>query len=167
MIEVDATNGQPRCVIEETSKAFIDYRRASPGLSDSGRTYRYDVDDGKEVIWMSERDGWSHLYLYDGATGQVKNQITKGNWVVRGVDHVDDANRQVCFTATGVDEGKDPYFLNYYRINFDGSGLTRYTRGDGTHTVSWSPDRRTTWTPTRAWTCRRSASCTRRAINRW
>ena len=35
---------------------------------------------------MSERDGWNHLYLYDGATGRVKNQITKGPWVVRGVD---------------------------------------------------------------------------------
>jgi hypothetical protein len=33
---------------------------------------------------MSERDGWKHLYLYDGATGRVKNQITRGEWVVRG-----------------------------------------------------------------------------------
>ncbi len=140
VIEVDASTGNARTVIEETSKAFIDYRRAAAGLSDSGRTYRHDLADGKEIIWMSERDGWSHLYLYDGATGRVKNQITKGNWAVHYVDRVDDAARQIYFTATGVDEGKDPYFLNYFRINFDGTGLTRYTHGDGSHTLSWSSD---------------------------
>ncbi len=95
VIEVDAANGRARAVIEETSGAFIDYRRPSAGLSDSGRTYRYDVADGREVIWMSERDGWSHLYLYDGATGRVKNQITKGAWAVHFVERVDEEKRQI------------------------------------------------------------------------
>ncbi len=58
-------------------------RRSSPTRASR---YRFDVADGKEVIWMSERDGWNHLYLYDGATGAVKKQITKGDWVVRSVD---------------------------------------------------------------------------------
>ena len=141
VIEVDASTGNARAVIEETSKTFIDYRTAAAGLSDSGRQYRHDLDDGKEVIWMSERDGWSHLYLYDGVTGRVKSQITKGNWTVHNVDRVDDSARQIYFWANGMDAGKDPYFLNYYRINIDGTGLTRYTKGDGQHTVAWSPDR--------------------------
>ncbi len=141
VIEVDATTGNPRTVIEETSKAFIDYRRATAGLSDSGRAYRYDVADGREVIWMSERDGWSHLYLYDGVAGRVKNQITKGNWAVHYVEKVDEEKRQIWFTANGVDPGKDPYFLHSFRINFDGTGLTRFTTADGMHTVTWSPDR--------------------------
>ena len=141
VIEVDGTTGKARTVIEETSKAFVDYRPATPGLSDSGREYRYDVADGKEIIWMSERDGWSHLYLYDGATGDVKNQITKGAWAVHSVDRVDEPNRQIYFWANGVDPGKDPYFLNYFRVNFDGTGLVRYTKGDGQHSsVSFSPD---------------------------
>ena len=55
-------------------------------------------------------DGWEHLYLYDGVTGKVKNQITKGNWVVRGVDRVDEDNRQIWFQASGMNPGKDPYF---------------------------------------------------------
>ena len=38
--------------------------------------------------------------------------------------------------------GKDPYFVHYYRINFDGTGLTRLTDADGTHTVTFSPDRK-------------------------
>jgi hypothetical protein len=106
VIEVDAATGMARTVIEETSKAFIDYRRASAGLGDSGRQYRYDIADGKEVIWMSERDGWSHLYLYDGVTGGVKQQITRGQWAVHFVDRVDEENRQVWFTANGMDAGK-------------------------------------------------------------
>jgi len=74
---------------------------------------------------MSERDGWSHLYLYDGATGKVKNQVTKGAWVVRGVDSVDVAKRQIYFRASGQIANQDPYFIHYYRINFDGTGLTK------------------------------------------
>jgi dipeptidyl aminopeptidase/acylaminoacyl peptidase len=131
-------------VIEETSKGFIDYRTATAGLSDSGRQFRFDVGDGKEVVWMSERDGWSHLYLYDGVTGHVKNQITKGEWAVHSVDRVDEPNRQIYFWANGMDAGKDPYFLNYFRINFDGTGLTRYTKGEGMHGgagFSFSPDK--------------------------
>ena len=73
---------------------------------------------------MSERDGWSHLYLFDGATGRVKQQITSGNWAVHHVDRVDEAARQIYFTANGRERG-DPYLLHYYRVNFDGSGLTR------------------------------------------
>jgi dipeptidyl aminopeptidase/acylaminoacyl peptidase len=141
VIEVDAVTGKARTVIEEASKAFIDYRRASAGLSDSGRQFRYDVADGKEVVWMSERDGWSHLYLYDGVTGRVKNPITKGNWAVHFVEKVDEDKRQIYFTATGMDAGKDPYFLHAFRVNFDGTGLTRFTTADATHTVTWSPAR--------------------------
>ncbi len=141
VIEVDGTTGRPRTVIEETSKAFVDYRPATPGLSDSGRQFGYDVADGQEIIWMSERDGWSHLYLDDGATGNVKNQITKGAWAVHSVDRVDEPNRQIYFWANGMDAGKDPYFQNYFRVNFDGTGLVRYTKGDGQHSsVSFSPD---------------------------
>jgi dipeptidyl aminopeptidase/acylaminoacyl peptidase len=141
VLEADAATGRTRAIIDETSQAFIDYRPASPGLTGSGRRYRYDVGDGKEIIWMSERDGWSHLYLYDAATGRVKNQITRGAWAVHNVDRVDEANRQIWFTANGMNPKQDPYFFHIYRINFDGTGLTAFTSADGTHTLTWSPDR--------------------------
>jgi dipeptidyl aminopeptidase/acylaminoacyl peptidase len=89
---------------------------------------------------MSERDGWHHLYLCDGVTGAVKNQITKGEGVVRGVQKVDPVARQIWFSAGGMYPGKDPYFANYYRIGFDGSGLTRLTEADANHTVAYSSD---------------------------
>ena len=88
---------------------------------------------------MSERDGWNHLYLYDGS-GKVKNQITKGQWVVRGVQHVDPVARQIWFSAGGMYPGKDPYFAHYYRINFDGSGLTTLTAADANHAVAFTQD---------------------------
>jgi len=132
VIEIDATTGRTRTLIEETQKTFVEY---------SGKRFREDVDDGTEIIWASERDGWNQLYLYDGATGRVKNQITKGQWVVRGVDRVDAENRQIWFRASGTQPGQDPYFIHYYRVNFDGTGLTALTDADGNHAVTFSPDR--------------------------
>jgi len=131
VIEVDAASGNARALVDEQSPTFFCY---------SGKKYRHDVADGKEVVWMSERDGWNHLYLYDGTTGQVKNQVTHGNWVVRGVEKVDDDKRQIWFRASGMTAGIDPYFVHYYRINFDGSGLTALTSGDADHHVAFSDD---------------------------
>jgi dipeptidyl aminopeptidase/acylaminoacyl peptidase len=141
VIEVDATTGKARALVDETSPTFIDYSVPTMTLSGSGHVWRSDVNDGQEILWMSERDGWSHLYLFDGVTGQLKNQITKGNWAVHTVDRVDEANRQIYFYANGMDAGKDPYLLQYFRVNFDGTGLTRFTTADGMHGVVFSPDR--------------------------
>ncbi len=140
VIEVDSAIGKPRAVISDEPQTFFSYRPLQGNQRETGSKYRYDVSDGKEIIWMSERDGWRHLYLYDGATGKVKNQITKGSWVVRAVDKVDEEKRQIWFQASGMYPGKDPYFTHYYRINFDGSGLTTFTEADGNHTVVFSSD---------------------------
>jgi dipeptidyl aminopeptidase/acylaminoacyl peptidase len=131
VVEVDGETGRARAVVDEEAKTFFCY---------SGKKFRYDIADGREVVWMSERDGWNHLYLYDGATGAVKNRITKGEWVVRAVDKVDEEKRQVYFQASGVVPGRDPYFIDAYRIGLDGTGLVRLTEGEGNHTVSYSED---------------------------
>jgi len=132
IIEVDAMSGKPRALISEEMPTFFCY---------SGKKYRYDVADGKEIVWMSERDGWNHLYLYDGASGSVKNHITRGPWVVRGVEKVDEAARTIWFRASGMNPGQDPYFSHYYRINFDGTGLKPLTEGDANHIATFSSDR--------------------------
>ncbi|HEU6452086.1 MAG TPA: prolyl oligopeptidase family serine peptidase [Gemmatimonadaceae bacterium] len=141
IIEVDAATGAPRAVVSEEVKTFFPYRPLSRS-TDTGKKWRYDIDDGREVLWMSERDGWNHIYLYDGTTGRVKNQVTKGEWVVRGVDSVDVANRQIYFRASGMIAGQDPYFIHYGRIGFDGKGLVWYTEANGDHQIFWSPDHR-------------------------
>jgi dipeptidyl aminopeptidase/acylaminoacyl peptidase len=131
IVEVDAVTGQPRAVVDEKSPTFFCYY---------SKRFRHDVADGKEVIWMSERDGWNHLYLYDGATGRVKNQITKGEWVVRSVAAVDEDRRHIYFIASGMDQEKDPYLRHLFRVSFDGAGLQRLTTVDADHSVAVSPD---------------------------
>jgi dipeptidyl aminopeptidase/acylaminoacyl peptidase len=131
IIKVDAKTGESKVILNETSPTFIDY---------SGKNYRYNLEASGEIIWASERDGWNHLYLYDSGTGTVKNQITKGEWVIRDVAYVDEKNRQIVVEASGKEPG-DPYFIHYYRINFDGTGLVRLTEGEGTHEASFSPDK--------------------------
>jgi dipeptidyl aminopeptidase/acylaminoacyl peptidase len=140
VIEVDAANGKARALISEESPTFIDYRPLAPNPRDTGKKVRYEMNDGKEIIWGSERDGWEHLYLYDGVTGKLKARITNGNWVVRAIEKVDEEKLQVWFQASGMYPGKDPYFVHYYRINFDGSGLTAFTSADGDHSVKFSGD---------------------------
>jgi dipeptidyl aminopeptidase/acylaminoacyl peptidase len=132
VIEVDASNGAPRALVDENASTFFCYY---------SKRFVHHVDDGRELIWMSERDGWNHLYLYDGATGQVKHQITRGEWVVRSVAKVDDEKRQIWFAASGMHPGKDPYFLHWFRINFDGTGLTPLTQNpDVNHSLAFTAD---------------------------
>ena len=138
VIEIDGHSGQARAIISEEPKTFFYYNRSNDDLQ-SGKRYRYDLADGKEIIWMSERDGWNHLYLVDGATGAAK-QITKGAWPVRHVIKVDEAKRQLWFSAGGMNAGEDPYFQHYYRINFDGTGLTPLTPIAANHRVAFSSD---------------------------
>ena len=133
VLELSADSGLTRVVINEESDTFVDaYHKG----------FRHDLGDGAEIVWASERDGWNHLYLYDGRTGKVINQVTQGPWVFRGVESVDEEKRQVWFRACGREPGQDPYFIHYYRINLDGTDIVRLTEGDGTHSVQFSPDRR-------------------------
>ena len=92
----------------------------------------------KEIIWYSERDDWGHLYLYDASTGKLKNQITKGNWVVTRMIKVDEKNRVIYFMDCGT-QAENPYFAQFYKIGFDGKNLTLLSPGAGTHNISLSP----------------------------
>jgi dipeptidyl aminopeptidase/acylaminoacyl peptidase len=139
VVEVD-TRGKSRALITEEAKTFIDYRPLITNPRDTGKKARFDLNDGHEIVWASERDGWEHLYLYDGVTGKLKNQITKGNWVVRSVDKVDEERRHVWFTASGMNAGEDPYFVHQYRINLDGTNLVSYTPAAADHTIAFSAD---------------------------
>jgi dipeptidyl aminopeptidase/acylaminoacyl peptidase len=135
IIRVDANTGKTKTIVDERSETFINSWW-------DGIVRTPYVDDGNEIIWPSERDGWKHLYLYDGKTGKLKNQITKGHWVVRGIVHVDEKNRMIQFTASGREKDRDPYLIHYYRIDFDGTDLVCLTPGSGNHKVQFSPNRK-------------------------
>ena len=130
VLELNAETGEMRTVIEESSKTFVNY----------SRQFRHHTKDDSEIIWMSERDNWNHLYLYDKTTGEVKNQITKGEWYVRNVIKVDEDARRIWFQASGVNKDEDPYFIRYYSINFDGTDMRDMTPSKGMHTAYLSND---------------------------
>ena len=97
--------------------------------------------DSGEVLWFSERDNWGHLYLYDLESGDMKHQITSGDWAVQQVRRTDERERTVYFTAKGR-EDTDPYYNHFYKINLDGSGLTLLTPESMNHSVTISPSGR-------------------------
>lgn len=132
VLELNAETGAMRTVIEESSNTFVNY----------SRQFRHHTEDDSEIIWMSERDNYNHLYLYDKATGKVKNQITKGDWYVRSVIDVDEDARRIWFQASGVNKDEDPYFIRYYSIGFDGSDMRDMTPSKGMHNAWLSADKK-------------------------
>ena len=129
----DAATGAVRDVFTET--VATQYESGQGTIN-----WRY-LPKTKEVIWYSERDNWGHLYLYDAGSGKVKNQITKGNFVVTQLLRVDEAKRQLYFLAGGREAG-NPYFSRLYCIGLDGKNLTLLSPEAGNHQVALSPSDR-------------------------
>ncbi len=125
----DAATGSVKEIFEETSPT--QFESGQRGIS-----WRF-LSASKEIIWYSEKDNWGHLYLHDATSGKLKNQITKGDWLVTQLIKVDEKNRVIYFMANGKESG-NPYFSHFYKIGFDGSGLTLLTPEAGFHMVSMS-----------------------------
>ncbi len=132
--QADPATGQARLVVEERSKTYVE----ANGRSGGPPNWR-PVGDGGEVVWWSERDGWGHLYLIDGATGEVKNRITSGAWLVVDLLQVDADARWAYFTAMGREEGRDPYFRHLYRARLDGGAVELLTPDNADHQIWASP----------------------------
>lgn len=119
----DVSTGDVTVLAEERLNTYVEFR--TPAL----------IDNGREFIEWSERDGWAHFYLYDNQ-GHVKNQITKGAFHCQSIEGVDAKNRVLYFTANGREKGEDPYYYHLYRVNFDGSGLKLLNAGNYNHSTS-------------------------------
>lgn len=126
----DATTGNVRDVFEET--VATQFESGQNAIS-----WRY-LSATNEIIWYSERDNYGHLYLYDALTGQLKNQITSGNFVVASIKETDEKNRKVYFMAAGLDS-KNPYFQHLCVNDFSGAGFRDLTPEEGSHAVEFSP----------------------------
>ena len=127
----DAKTGEVSSIFKENVETYYE----------SGvRSENWEVlFESNEFIWYSEKDNWGHLYIYDLKTKKLKNQITKGNWLVRSLRHIDPLTREIFFTAGGKEKG-NPYHVYFYKVNFDGSDLTCLTPEFGTHTINASPN---------------------------
>ena len=128
----DASTGRVRTLFEE---------RSATQIGDAGAGENWAVlPESNELIWWSEGDNWVHLYLYDLATGRLKNRITTGDGNVVDIVRVDEQTRTIYFTGQGKEPDRDPYFLHLYRIGFDGRGQTLITPENANHSISIAPD---------------------------
>ncbi len=123
--------GSVRSVLKEEADTFYE--------SGIGSINWRVLHDTNEIIWFSQRDNWGHLYLYDLETGELKNQITEGEWNVREIRKVDTENRTIYFTGSVREDG-NPYYQYFYKVNLDGSGLTLLTPEEANHEINLSAD---------------------------
>jgi dipeptidyl-peptidase-4 len=148
----DTATGDVRDVYHERAVANIeraDVRNVYRNPSDTYYGWQSKTDwkvlwDANEFLWMSERSNWAQIYLYDLNTGKLKDQVTDGNGPVSDLTYVDEKNRVIYFTAKGKEETKnpdeDPYFDNYYRVDFDGKNQRLLTPEVADHVVTPSDD---------------------------
>ena len=149
LAEVDAATGDLRIIARDTGKTFVEISNPQdPGSF-------YVTNDLKDAFWWSERDGWGHLYRFDGAgvsgiasmdgnggmsmAPEPKSQLTTGPWQVGQISSVDEVGKQIYFTARGREPNSFLYYARLYRMGYDGSGLTLLTPEDANHTITFSP----------------------------
>jgi dipeptidyl aminopeptidase/acylaminoacyl peptidase len=131
LLAIDAATGAVRVVVEERATTFIDY---------SQKSYVRWLADGRRLLWTSERDGRNHLYLVDADTGAT-TQLTRGPWLVREVEYVDDAAGVVWVRAFGFHADQDPYHSHLLKVGLDGAPPIAITTADGSHEWEFGPDR--------------------------
>lgn len=142
ILELSAITGQVRTLIEEKNNKYVNYTRQQ----------RIDLQDGKHIVWTSERDGRNHIYLYDRQKGRLIRQVTRGEFYVRAIQRVDEKAGIIYFSACGHSglrdsdhrrlsaRGEDPYLIHYYRIGINGRGLTCLTPEEGHHQATFTDD---------------------------
>ena len=127
----DIYTGEVRPILREEVSTYFE--------SGNRKVNWHVLAESNEAIWFSERSNWGHLYLYDLQSGELKQQITTGDWSVLQLLHIDRENREIYFTGSNKEEG-DPYYQYLYRINFDGSELVNLTPEMANHNIVWSKD---------------------------
>ncbi len=133
LVAADPAIGETRIVLEEVQPTFI----KGIGTTPSWRALARPLSDGERFLWISERDGWDHIYLY-GIDGQLIRRLTEGQWPVTGIVHVDETAGVVYFNGHR-EEGR-PYDTHLYRVPLDGGEVVRLTEGEGQHSTAISPN---------------------------
>jgi dipeptidyl aminopeptidase/acylaminoacyl peptidase len=128
MFRVNAETGAVTTLLTDSSKTMIETQTTNCKWT----------EDESEFFLTSERDGWNHIYRYD-KDGNLLNQVTKGNFVVREIEKIDAENQLVYFVASGVGKDIDPYYRKLYVTNFEGSVLTVLTTDSTDHQI-WMPE---------------------------
>ncbi|MEY4660169.1 MAG: hypothetical protein RLZZ42_121, partial [Bacteroidota bacterium] len=125
----DLLSREVKVVVEERMNTYVELRKP------------VFFNNGKDFIHWSERDGWAHLYHYT-SNGQLKTQLTSGPWHVEEIEGIDEKAKAVFFTGNGKEPGEDPYYLHFYRVGLDGSGVKLLNSGDFEHAVNLDEQKR-------------------------
>ncbi len=120
----DTRTGECKVLINEKSKPYF-----------NDQLYHLSIlEEGKDLIWWSERTGWWHFYHYDGE-GNLKNAITSGNWVAGKMVRIDTLGRTIYFEGYGREKGRNPYYAGVYKASMDKEGVQLLTPEDANHRV--------------------------------
>lgn len=128
LYRINAETGKTIPVLTDSSETMVEYQTINCKW----------LKDGSEFFWTSERDGWNHIYRYD-ADGNLLNQVTKGDFVVREILKIDEEKKLIYFVAGGKEPNVDPYYKFLYSINFEGDSILLLTKEAANHDV-WFPE---------------------------
>lgn len=142
--KTDLHSGDSLCLYQENSPTLLDY----PFMPDKC------LVAGDHVFWISERDGWAHLYLLDAhraqqhlAENEGKNegprQLTRGKWAVRQILGWDQHGGWLYFLAGGREDAaqvRDPYFRQLYRLHLESGDIQRLSQEDADYEVVLAAD---------------------------
>lgn len=123
----DAITGEVKVLFNEETYPYFNDQYAQLSV----------LNEGRDIIWWSERTGWGQLYLYD-ENGNLKNQITDGYYVTGNIERIDTLNRQLYIEGFGREKGIHPYYSMIYRVSLDKKGVYQLTPEDATHTIEMS-----------------------------
>jgi dipeptidyl-peptidase-4 len=127
----NAKSGKGKRIMEEKSKVWIDVFDFFAGINH----LFFFPKDSKEFFWISDRDGWSHIYRYN-YEGKLLNQVTKGKWEVTNVYNVDSKRKKIYYASTE----KSPVERHLYSIDFKGKRKKQLTKTAGRHFINFSPN---------------------------
>lgn len=120
--KANTETGESKVLISEKAKPYFNDQMYEAAF----------LNEGKDIIWWSERTGWGHFYHYD-ADGNLKNRITAGNWVAGQMVKIDTVGRMLYFEGYGKEKGRNPYYAFVYKAPIDGGGVTLLTAEDANH----------------------------------
>jgi dipeptidyl aminopeptidase/acylaminoacyl peptidase len=131
VMAADPSTGATRLVLVESQPTFVKDLSINPAWDELATL----LGTSRRLIWISERDGWDHLYLYD-LQGRLRRRLTSGDFPVLGVIKVDEEDGWVYFTAHAEE---NLYDTHLYRVSLDGGEITRLTEAPGQHRISFAP----------------------------
>ena len=132
LCRINSTTGAVSVVISEVCKPHVNVNM-----------FKYHLlENGRQVLWWSDRTGRGNYYLYDGRSGKLLNRVTQGDQLVAGrIEKIDTLNRSIIFLGHGQ-EGGDPHYTYYYKVGLNGKNQQLLTYGNGEHSLQYSKDGR-------------------------